>query len=113
MRIGRLRHRVDIQKMESTASDIGAATLKWSTVPIVSGVWAGIEPLRSREFLELQQLQSEVSHRIVLRYSSNYKLIPARNRIKFGTRYFDITSVINPDERNISYELLTRETVTT
>lgn len=112
MRIGRLKHQITIQKQESTASDIGAPTLKWSTVPIAT-VWAGVEPLRSREFLAQQQLQSEVTHRIVLRYSSNYKLIPSRHRIKFGSRYFDITSVINPDERNRSYELMARETMTT
>jgi SPP1 family predicted phage head-tail adaptor len=53
------------------------------------------------------QTTSEISHKIRIRYLAS---VTPKLRIKFGTRYFDIVSVINPDERNEYLEMMCRET---
>ena len=112
MNIGRLRHQVSIQRMNLVKDDISGGTLHWSTIPIAT-VWAAIEPMRSKELIALKTVHAEVTHKITMRYLQSFKIVPGKYRIQFGTRYFSISSVINPDERNISYEILASEDMST
>jgi SPP1 family predicted phage head-tail adaptor len=103
MRAGQLRHQVVLQRRTVTRSAGHAAMAEtwtnWQTV------WAKIEPLSGRELLQAQQTQAETTHEIVIRYVS--ELTP-RDRVRFGTRVFEILSIINRDERN---EMLTLQCV--
>jgi SPP1 family predicted phage head-tail adaptor len=110
MRAGALRHKIEIQEqVASTGDSMGAAVSKWSTTPIAT-LWAAIWPIRGQEYVAFSQLESKVTHKIIVRYSSSVTITPA-NRIKYGSRYFDIKSVINPDERNISLQLMCEELI--
>ena len=107
MRSGELRHRLIIQERTSTVDSMGAPSEAWEDLKTV---WGGIWPLRGREFLAAQQLGSEITCRIRIRYTEN--ITPA-NRIQLSdtTRFFDIKEVIDPDYRNISLDLMCREAV--
>jgi SPP1 family predicted phage head-tail adaptor len=102
MRAGRLRHRVEIQRQTNTIVD-GEQVGDWTTY---ARVWAGIEPINGREKLQSDAIQQDISHRIVLRYLAD---LSPKHRIKFDNRIFDINSVVNAAERDVSMELLCTE----
>lgn len=63
---GRLRHRIKIQrKVETQNSTTGAVTYTWQDV---ATVWAAIEPLSAREFIQSRAVQAEIVARIVIRH---------------------------------------------
>lgn len=103
MQIGKLRHYVDLQSSDDVPNEFGEIEKTWSTF---ASVWASIEPLSGRELLQYQQLNAELSHRIVIRYNSS---ITPKCRIVYDARIFDINVIKNPDERNIFLELLCKE----
>lgn len=71
---GRLRHRVRIEEkrylLDSNGDawqdpQTGATREEWT---LVATVWAAIEPVSAREFVQSQAMQSQVTTRIVIRY---------------------------------------------
>jgi len=108
MQAGRLRHRVTVQRATDSIDQYGDQTPTWASL---GTVWASVEPLSGREYFAAAQMQSEVSTRIVIRPISGVTLTP-KDRVKFGSRYFDIQSVINRDERNRELQLLCVERFT-
>lgn len=70
---GRLRHRVRIEKLQyqlDSHGDVyqdenGETRQDWVEV---ATVWAGVEPLSAREFMQSQATQSQITARIVIRY---------------------------------------------
>jgi len=105
MDVGKLRHYVQIQSSTEAQDGYGQQNKIWATE---ESVFASIEPIRGSEWLEAQQVGAELSHRIIIRHTDNAK---PNNRIKFGTRIFDINVVRNIDERNTMQELLCKELV--
>ena len=107
MRAGLLRHRLIIQEPISSTGGGVSASRKQSFEDSKT-VWGAVWPLRGQELLTAQQLGSEVSSRIRIRYTAG---ITPRNRIRLGdtTTYYDIVSVINPEMRNIYLDLMVRE----
>ena len=95
MRAGNLRHQIAIQGRSSTSDGMGGqAYSTWADEIIM---WAEIDPPKGREFFASGQTQSETITRVRTRHSTGITPI---KRVRFGSRYFDINSVINPDERN-------------
>ena len=108
--IGKLRHRIAIE-VESAATDsYGGQLDPWASPRVVARVWARIEPLRGREQLRGMQLESRVTHRVVIRHRSD---VGPANRLRFGTRLFNIRAVIDVEERSRWLELLCEEGVAT
>jgi SPP1 family predicted phage head-tail adaptor len=106
MIIGKLRHLVKLQSSADTQNEFGEETNKvWSTD---ENIFASIEPIRGRELLEFQQMNAEVTHRIIIRNTSN---ATAAKRILWGSRIFDINVVRKIEERNIMMELLCKEMI--
>jgi SPP1 family predicted phage head-tail adaptor len=70
---GRLRHRVRIEQLENLLDsnletiqdETGKVAQEWAEV---ATVWAAIEPLSAREFIESQAKQSQIVARVVIRY---------------------------------------------
>jgi SPP1 family predicted phage head-tail adaptor len=62
---GRLRHRVRLQRQVQTQDSNGDMLTEWQTV---ATMWADIQPLSAREFIQSQSLQEQVSARVVIRY---------------------------------------------
>lgn len=106
MEIGKLRHRVEIQRKEVKTDELLQQSNVWATY---ATVWASIRPVKGREYIAVKQVNAEISAVITIRYLSG---ITPEMRILFGNRVFGIVSVINVDERSRVLELMCREEVT-
>jgi len=104
---GALRHRVTLQTPQETADGGGGASVAWTDLAVV---WAAIEPLRGSERPRAGQIESPLTHRVVIRHRDD---VTPRLRIKFGARLFNIRAVIDPGERRCHLELLCEEGVAT
>lgn len=107
MRSGLLRHYITIQKKQDTPTrdDYGAEVDSWSTF---EQVWANIAPISGREYFDSQRVNSNVSHKFIIRYLSG--VVPTM-RVSFDSRTFNIESVLNRDERGREMELMCVEVV--
>jgi SPP1 family predicted phage head-tail adaptor len=77
--------------------------------PEFATVWASIDPIRGREFFAAQQVNSEITHKINIRYRTGIK---SDMKIKYGIRNFDIISPpIDLEERHRELEFMCREVV--
>lgn len=108
MKAGTLRHRITIQERTETRDAIGGFSETWATLSGNASVPAAIWPIKSAEALDAQKLENQVTHRIRIRYRSG---ITTKHRIVFGSRTFQIVSLMNPDERNIMLDMLTTEDI--
>ena len=105
MKAGRLRHRIEVQRKTETRDSRGGVVETWQTQ---QKRWADIQPLRMRQRFEAAQLDSRLSHFIVLRY---YPTLSPEHRIVYQGRVFNIESVIHPRERSIMTEARCMEQV--
>lgn len=106
MIIGKLKHKITIEKKTKVSDGAGGWTETW--MPFVSNVSASIDPISGKEFFEAQQTQSSVSHKIRIRYKPG--VLPSM-RVNFKGRIFAIESVINWEERNRDMMLMCSEEV--
>lgn len=91
--------------MSSTADAYGAPVQTWTDLKTVYGaIW----PLRGQEYLANKQLETSVSYRIRIRYTTD---VTPSHRLRLGdtTTFYDIKEVINPDLRNVYLELMCEE----
>ena len=103
MKIGRLRHKIIIEKPTETTSDTGDVIQSWADF---ATVWAEVTPLKGREYWASKQTTSEITGKIRIRYLDG---ITPKMRVKFGSRIFNIEAVLNPDEKKIETILLVSE----
>lgn len=132
--IGKLRHRVTIQKNIPTRVK-GVATDQWGDV---NEVYAQVRTLRGTERPMGDQKEEVLTHEVWMRYRASladylefigggiFEFIGggswdflrgdtealARYRIKFGSRFFDIRSVRHPDPRREWTVMRVEEVVT-
>ena len=107
---GELRTRVTIQSEVQVADSGGGAYHAWSTV---ATTWAKVEPLSGRELLQAEQLQSEVTHLITIRYRSGLhagmRVIEGEpdtaDEPSGGGLVWNIRTVTNPDQHKRWLEL--------
>ena len=106
MHAGQLKHKLDIETELSSQDTYGQTTQEW--VVFLRGLWASVEPMSGREYFSSQQVNAEVSHRIKIRYKAGIK---PKMRVKFGTRYFNIVSVIDIREGHREMHLMCTEVI--
>lgn len=97
MKAGRLRERISIQRRVNSLNDFGESKGVWTTLV---DTWAAVAPLAGREFFNAQQVQSDVTTRIVCRYQSALSTVTPKDRIQHGADVYDIRSVIDLDSRH-------------
>jgi SPP1 family predicted phage head-tail adaptor len=102
---GKYRSPLDIESRATTTDTYGGSTESWSTFVSVRGA---IMPLSGREFFQADIVNSEITHRVHIRYIQGIK---PTMRINFNGRYFKIESVINYSEQNIELQLYCKEIV--
>ena len=105
MKVADLRHLVEVQSRTQVADSMGSHTGVWSAV---YQTWAGVWPVSAKERAKDGGLTMEITHKIRIRYRAG---ITPGMRIVHDSRNFDILSTINPDERNITLDLICREDV--
>jgi SPP1 family predicted phage head-tail adaptor len=96
---GRLRDRVTIQAASETRNAIGEVVQTWNTY---AERWASVEGLSSREVLLSGQQQSEVTHRVRMRYVAG---LTQQMRLVWRERVLEITSLLEHANRT-EHELL-------
>lgn len=89
---GSLRDFVVIQAPTASRKSGGGQTVSWSTF---ASVYAWITPKNKNEYLRAMNLDAQTTHKIIIRYNSS---ITTKMRIKLGSRYFNIQSIIDVDE---------------
>ena len=105
MRPGKLRHFVTINRYAPTVSPVTGETIA-AYKELDTGFWAEIRPLSAKEMVNAQQTVGESTHRITMRYTP---YVGRKDQIIFGSRVFEIESVLNRDERNIELTLMAHE----
>lgn len=103
MIIGNLRERVTIQYKVVVKDSFGAETITWTEL---ATVWASVEPLAGREFIEGRQEYAEVSTRIRIRQRSG---IAPEMRVVHGSNVYNILAVIHLETRYREMHLMCRE----
>ena len=99
--IGRLRHRIVLQRFEETKDASGAWVEAWVNV---ATVWASVEPLRGQEYFAAQSLQvSQTTVRIRIRYRPG---VDAAMRVLYGGKTYVVDSVIEPLMRHGELQLM-------
>jgi SPP1 family predicted phage head-tail adaptor len=86
-----LRHRVLIQQQVTTRDDDGVSYTTWVDVAMV---WAAVEPLSAREFIQSGQTQAAVTARITIRYRAG---LQASMRILHRSQVYNIAGLL-PDK---------------
>ncbi len=102
---GTLKDRITVQSVTETRSGSGQVNEAWATF---ATRWASVEPLQGREFFDSQQVNADITTRIRLRYLEG---ITPKMRVLYKTRVFNVTSVVNVEERSIETQLLCTEDV--
>ncbi len=100
---GLLNHTLTLQTFAETSDDQGGVTTSWTD----SGTFrARISPLTSQERLMQDKNTNTTTHKI---YCDNMAVSP-KDRIKWGSYYFEITGIVNPSEMYHHLEIHVRET---
>ncbi len=103
MRAGTLRHRVALQTSTDSRDAIGGVSEAWATTYTL---WAAVEPLRGREYFDAATVQSAVDTRIRIRYHAD---LDTKMRVLWGTRIYDVYSVIDLWESHKEMHLMCQE----
>uniref|UniRef100_A0A6H1ZBS3 Putative head-tail joining protein n=1 Tax=viral metagenome TaxID=1070528 RepID=A0A6H1ZBS3_9ZZZZ len=101
--IGDLNKRIEIQAPTRVSDGMGSFTETWSTI---ATVFCALWPLSATETVQSMQTGMTISHRIRVRWRS---VLRPSWRLKFGQRYFNIVSILNPGERNEYLDILAKE----
>lgn len=99
MQAGLLRKRLTIQKPSQAQDGYGQTLDTWTDV---ATVWGEIVPVSGREMIAANAMQESKTHAITIRYIAG---ITPKMRIKYGTRLFDIQSVLDENERHRTLNL--------
>jgi SPP1 family predicted phage head-tail adaptor len=108
MRNGPLRHRISLQRLTEGSPNQDAGGVPDDSWVTLFSAWAEILPLRGRELIAAQQVNSEVTGTIRLRQNAG-NTVTAKDRVLFGTRTFDILAAVNPRELGVEWLLYVKE----
>jgi SPP1 family predicted phage head-tail adaptor len=88
------RNRISVQQKSVTTTNSGGESVTWEEQGLY---WAQIKPLSGYEQMRAEQLQSRVSHKILIRYQSQFANTKdfAAWRIVYDSRIFNIKYIRN------------------
>lgn len=98
IRAGDLRNRVTLQQKTESTGDQGEPTVSWADWKTI---WAQVRSLDGREFWQAQQVNSEITGEIRMRYISG---VTNEMRAVHGSDVYDILAII-PSEKKDSLTL--------
>lgn len=107
MRAGYLNKRITIQQLTDERDETGGVVNTWTEV---CKAWASIEPLKGAEFLSAKEVDAQVTTRIRMRQRKDVT-ITSDMRVVYGSRIFEIDSVIDVYTRGRELQLMSRELV--
>lgn len=105
MTAGMLRHPITIQRQTKTPNDSGGQSIVWTTHKSMK---AQVKPKSGRERVYGMQLESPLTHAIIIRYTDD---ILTADRVNFNGRLMQIRAIRNLEEMNRWIELSCEEGV--
>jgi SPP1 family predicted phage head-tail adaptor len=99
---GKMNERVELQSPAESRGPTGESTLAFTTQ---ATVWASVDGLSTREFMQAQQANLLATHRVRIRH---YPALTHEWRVKWRGRAMEIASVLDK-EHAVYHELLVRE----
>ena len=108
MQSGRLNKRVIIYQLVTgspAADEFGQPNTSWEELDTI---WGSVEPLNGREFWAQQQVQSEITGKIRIRYRDD---ISAGMKAVYNSKTYMILNVIDPLEEHKELQLMVSEGV--
>lgn len=105
MNPGRLNKKVKIQNLANSKNEYGELEEIWQDL---KEVWAEVKPLTGRSFFSAQQINSEITHSVIIRYTENIK---PNMRVTYKDRTFDILYIMNFNEEDKALQLMCKELV--
>lgn len=102
--IGDLNKRITLQAPTRISDGMGGFSTVFSTV--ASSVAAAIWPVSANDIIQANSTTMLVTHRIRIRYRS---VLKTSWRVKFGTNYYTIVSILNPNMARKHLDLLCKE----
>ena len=99
----RLPHVITIQKPVEVEGEHNTPIIEWQNF---ATIFASVEPIGGREFVLLQNTNSELAVRIKTWY---YPGITNSMRVVYGTRIFNIQSAIDVKEQHKEMHLMCAE----
>lgn len=103
MRAGNLRHSIIIQRATVAQDACGQPVETWATFATAN---AEILPLRGTELFSAQQFETKVTSKIRIRY---IKGVSSKMRVLFGSRVYQVESIIDSRERHVELVLMCSE----
>lgn len=103
--VNRLRHRVTILRPPGP-EDVDEYGQPLDEFVPVATVWAGIEPLRGREYFSAMSEHAEVTTRIRIRYREG---IDRTMIVRHGGTEFEILHIIRPEFGKKELQLMCKE----
>ena len=97
---GRLRHRVRIEEQVTARDSDGIEQTDW--VPVAT-VWASVEPLSAREFIQSGQAQSSVTAKITIRARSMSASMRLIHQTRYGDQVYNIAGVLPDNVSGVEY----------
>ncbi len=104
MRIGSLRHRVDLEQEAGDLDANGERVKLWK--PVAKNLPAKIEGQSGQELLLANQAQAIGTHLVTIRFRDD---VTPQMRFKWGNRYLYIASSNDPEGRRRKLEVVCSE----
>lgn len=99
----KMKHRLTLQSVSRVTDSQGGYTEEWDDE---ATLWASIAPLKGYERFQAHQMQTPVTHKIIIRYRSD---VTTKHRFLYGERILQIKQCLNKDEANNFLEILALE----
>jgi SPP1 family predicted phage head-tail adaptor len=103
LQAGKLRHRIQIVRANGNVDTFGGVPQDLADWQVLHNAWADIKTMNGRDLLVADQFMSQVNLQVTIRYQPD---IDASCRVWFNKKTFQITAVVNPDQRTKMLVLL-------
>jgi SPP1 family predicted phage head-tail adaptor len=103
MDAGQLRERVTVLQGRESRSRMDEVVMVYDTT--FATVWASVQGVSAREYLQAGQQQVEISHKVRMRYLTG---LSAQMRLSWRGRTLEIISILEHENRSI-HELICQE----
>lgn len=100
MKAGGLKRRIQVLAPVEVVLSSGGVKTGWS---LIMTVWGSIEPLTGKEFYLAKQVDSDVTHNIIMRF--NKIGITPSYRLVHKDQIFEISSKLNIEEQNRQFTI--------
>lgn len=94
-----MNKRVYLQAEMQASDGQGGFISSWENI---AELWASITPLNGYEKFQAGQLQTPLTHKVLMRYRSG---ITTKNRLLYGSRVLEVKEVVNTNEDNVFLQL--------